>query len=138
MNYKFISNKANDKMEKLKMDKRQLDLIKRLDEEILALEGTAEVQKYLEQKRVRDQMRRLFKNWIIDNLILKPSSFGMRKTWKEFSTTDMHSTMITKDKKNIQGIIKGNKTEAFIKLSHRAPYEVKPSAVISFKQWRNS
>ena len=62
----------------------------------------------------------------------------MRKTWKEFSTTDMHSTMITKDKKNIQGIIKGNKTEAFIKLSHRAPYEVKPSAVISFKQWRNS
>jgi|TARA_R110000796_G_scaffold133080_1_gene248618 hypothetical protein len=125
-------------MEKLKMDKRQLDLIKRLDEEILALEGTAEVQKYLEQKRVRDQMRRLFKNWIIDNLILKPSSFGMRKTWKEFSTTDMHSTMITKDKKNIQGIIKGNKTEAFIKLSHRAPYEVKPSAVISFKQWRNS
>ena len=120
------------------MDKRQLDLIKRLDEEILALEGTAEVQKYLEQKRVRDQMRRLFKNWIIDNLILKPSSFGMRKTWKEFSTTDMHSTMITKDKKNIQGIIKGNKTEAFIKLSHRAPYEVKPSAVISFKQWRDS
>jgi len=126
------------KWRNFKMDKRQLDLIKRLDEEILALEGTAEVQKYLEQKRVRDQIRRLFKNWIIDNLILKPSSFGMRKTWKEFSTTDMHSTMITKDKKNIQGIIKGNKTEAFIKLSHRAPYEVKPSAVISFKQWRNS
>ena len=137
MNCKFISNKANDKMEKLKMVK-QLDIIKKLLNKQVALADTPEVQEYLENKKMIEQLRSIVKAEVTEHLILKPSSFGMRKTFLEFADGNLTHLHIAKDKKAIQGILEGDKERARFKLTHKAPYEIKPSSILTIREWRNS
>ena len=46
----------------------------------------------------------------------------------------MLNSNMSKDKRLFQGVLKGEKTQAYIKLSHRSSYEVKPTSVLRIEQ----
>tara|TARA_R110000765_G_scaffold60126_1_gene116327 strand:+ start:165 stop:518 length:354 start_codon:yes stop_codon:yes gene_type:complete len=116
---------------------KQLDTIKSLQDYLVALSLEPKVIAYLETKKTIDSLKSTIKKSIIDHMIVKPNCFGQRKTFKTFQEVEMVNADMSKDRKLFQGVIKGDNEEAYIKLTHRSSYEVKPTSILRIEQWRN-
>ena len=112
---------------------KQLDYIKKLENEILALETKPDVKAYLEKKKLRDQLKALIKKYILSHLLVRPENFGFRKSFNGLLT----NPYISDDKKTIRGELRGDKNEVYLKLRHKESYSIKPSSILTFQQWRN-
>ena len=115
---------------------KQLDTIKSLQDNLVALSQEPKVIAYLETKKTIDSLKSTIKKSIIDHMIVKPNGFGQRKTFKTFQGTMVNADM-SKDRKLFQGVIRGENEEAYIKLIHRSSYEVKPTSILRIEQWSN-
>ena len=120
-----------------KLVMKQLDTIKSLQDKLVALSQEPKVIAYLETKRAIDSLKSTIKKSIIEHMIVRPECFGQRKTFKTFQEVEMYNTDMSKDKRLFQGVIRGVNNEAYIKLSHRSSYEVKPTSILRIDQWRN-
>ena len=113
--------------------KKQLDYIKKLENEILALETSLEVKAYLEKKKLRNELKALIKKYILSHLLVRPQKFGFKKSFNGLLT----NPYISDDKKTIRGELRGNKNEVYLKLRHKESYSIKPSSILTFEQWKN-
>ena len=116
---------------------KQLDTIKSLQDNLVALSQEPKVIAYLETKKTIDYLKSTIRKAMIEHLIIKPNGFGQRKTLKSFQDVEMVNANMSKDKRVFQGVLKGDNEQAYIKLSHRLPYEVKPTSILRIEQWRN-
>jgi len=116
---------------------KQLDTIKSLQDNLVALSQEPKVIAYLETKKTIDSLKSTIRKSMIEHLIVKPNGFGQRKTLKSFQDVEMVNANMSKDKRVFQGVLKGDNEQAYIKLSHRLPYEVKPTSILRIEQWRN-
>ena len=116
--------------------KKKLDYLKMCQERIQELELTVEVRELKERQRTVNDLRKTIKAVFLENLILKPSAFGIRKNFQTFANENLQDVHIAKDRKNIQGILEGEKEQATFKLTHKAPYETKSSSILTIKDWR--
>tara|TARA_R100000231_G_scaffold51918_1_gene43782 strand:+ start:173 stop:550 length:378 start_codon:yes stop_codon:yes gene_type:complete len=125
-------------MEKPKMEtlKKKLDYLKMNQERIQELELTVEVRELKERQSIVQDLRKSIKDMFLENLILKPLAFGIRKNFQMFANQNLKDVHIAKDRKNIQGILKGENEQATFKLTHKAPYEIKSSSILTIKDWR--
>ena len=115
---------------------KQLDTIKSLQDYLVALSHDSKVIAYFETKKTIDALKSTVKKSIIDHMIVRTDCFGQRKTFKTFQEVEMYNTEMSKDRKLFQGVIKGENEEAYIKLSHRSSYEVKPTSILKIDEWR--
>ena len=113
---------------------KQLDKIKSLQDQLVAME-TKEVREYLEVKKTIDALRSEVRKEMTSQLIIKPNGFGIPKTMKSWTESNMIDALVSKDRKSVSGVIKGNKALALVKLSHRSPFEVKASAMLTIVGW---
>jgi len=116
---------------------KQLDTIKSLQDYLVALSLEPKVIAYLETKKTIDSLKSTIKKSITEHMIVKPNGFGQRKTFKTFQEVEMVNADMSKDRKLFQGVIRGDNEEAYIKLTHRSSYEVKPTSILRIEQWRN-
>ena len=116
---------------------KQLDTIKSLQGKLVALSHDSQVIAFLETKKTIDSLKSTIKKSIIEHMIVKPHNFGQRKTFKTFQEVEMINADMSKDKRLFQGVLKGDNEQAYIKLSHRSSYEVKPTSILRIEQWRN-
>jgi len=119
------------------MEKRlmkQLDQLKSLQSALKTLE-TQEVRDYLECKRMIDALRSEVRKDVCSQLILKPNGFGIPRTFKPWSEINLIDAHITKDRKQVRGILKGDKELADILISHRTPPVSRPSAQFKINGW---
>ena len=116
---------------------KQLDTIKSLQDNLVALSQDPKVIAYLETKKTMDSLKSIIKKSITEHMIVRPDCFGQRKTFKTFQDVEMCNPDMSKDKKLFQGVLRGDNNEAYIKLSHRSSYEVKPTSILRIEQWRN-
>ena len=116
---------------------KQLDTIGILQNKQYVLSHNPQVIEYLETNKAIDSLKSIVKKSIIEHMIIRPECFGQRKTFKTFQEVEMYNTDMSKDKRLFQGVLKGEKTQAYIKLSHRSSYEVKPTSILRIDQWRN-
>ena len=120
-----------------KLVMKQLDTIKSLQDNLVALSQEPKVIAYLETKKTIDSLKSTIRKAMIEHFIIKPNGFGQRKTLKSFQDVEMVNANMSKDKRVFQGVLKGDNEQAYIKLSHRLPYEVKPTSILRIEQWRN-
>ena len=66
---------------------------------------------------------------------MKDQGFGVPRTFKHWSDVNMVDAIITKDRKQVIGILKGDKVMADIRLQHFAPREVKAYSSLVIKGW---
>ena len=116
---------------------KQLDTIGILQNKLVVLSHNPQVIEYLETKKTIDSLKSIVKKSIIEHMIVKPNGFGQRASLKTFQEVEMINADMSKDRKLFQGVIKGENEEAYIKLSHRSSYEVKPTSILRIEQWRN-
>ena len=116
---------------------KQLDTIGLLQNKLVVLSHNPQVIEYLETKKAIDSLKSIVKKSIIEHMIIRPECFGQRKTFKTFQDVEMCNPDMSKDKKLFQGVLRGVNNEAYIKLSHRSSYEVKPTSILRIEQWRN-
>jgi hypothetical protein len=116
--------------------KKKLDYLKMCQERIQKLELTVEVKELKERQRTVNDLRKSIKAMFLENLILKDKAFGIRKNFQTFANENLQDVYIAKDRKNIQGILEGEKEQATFKLTHKAPYEIKSSSILTIKNWR--
>ena len=114
---------------------KQLDTIKSLQDKLVGLSQEPKVIAYLETKKTMDSLKSTIRKAMIEHFIIKPNGFGQRATLKSFEDVAMLNSNMSKDKRLFQGVLKGEKTQAYIKLSHRSSYEVKPTSVLRIEQW---
>jgi hypothetical protein len=113
---------------------KPLDKIKSLQDQLVAME-TKEIRKYLEVKKTIDALRSEVRKEMTSQLIIKPNGFGIPKTMKSWTDSNMIDALVSKDRKSVSGVIKGNKALALVKLSHRSPFEVKASTMLKIVGW---
>ena len=89
----------------------------------------------IKQSIVQD-LRKSIKDMFLENLIVKPLAFGIRKNFQTFANENLESVHVAKNRKNIEGILEGEKEKAKFKLTHKAPYEIKSSSILTIKDWR--
>ena len=116
--------------------KKKLDYLKMNQERIQELELTVEVRELKERQSIVQDLRKSIKAMFLEELILKPLAFGIRKNFQTFANENLESVHIAKDRKSIEGILEGEKEKAKFKLTHKAPYEIKSSSVLTIKDWR--
>ena len=116
--------------------KKKLDYLKMNQERIQELELTVEVRELKERQSIVNDLRKSIKDMFLENLILKPLAFGIRKNFQTFANENLESFHIAKNRKNIEGILEGEKEKAKFKLTHKAPYEIKSSSILTIKDWR--
>ena len=116
---------------------KQLDTIGLLQNKLVVLSHNPQVIEYLETKKAIDSLKSIVKKSIIEHMIVKPNGFGQRASLKTWEQAEMINPNMSKDKRLFQGVLKGEKTQAYIKLSHRSSYEVKPTSILRIDQWRN-
>jgi len=116
---------------------KQLDTIGILQNKLVVLSHNPQVIEYLETKKTVDSLKSIVKKSIIEHMIVKPNGFGQRATLKSFEEVSMLNSKMSKDRKLYQGALKGEKYQAYIKLSHRSSYEVKPTSILRIDQWSN-
>jgi len=116
---------------------KQLDTIGILQNKLVVLSHNPQVIEYLETKKTIDSLKSIVKKSIIEHMIVKPNGFGQRATLKSFEEVAMLNSNMSKDRKLFQGVLKGEKYQAYIKLSHRSSYEVKPTSILRIDQWSN-
>ena len=116
--------------------KKKLDYLKMNQERIQELELTVEVRELKERQSIVQDLRKSIKAMFLENLILKPLAFGIRKNFQTFANQNLTDVHIAKDRKNIEGILEGEKEKAKFKLTHNAPYELNSSSILTIKDWR--
>jgi hypothetical protein len=116
--------------------KKKLDYLKMNQERVRELELTVEVRELKERQSIINDLRKSIKDMFLENLILKPLAFGIRKNFQTFANENLESVHIAKNRKNIEGILEGEKEKAKFKLTHKAPYEIKSSSILTIKDWR--
>ena len=116
---------------------KQLDTIGILQNKLVVLSHNPQVIEYLETKKTVDSLKSIVKKSIIEHMIVKPNGIGQRATLKSFEEVSMLNSKMSKDRKLFQGVIRGDNEEAYIKLTHRSSYEVKPTSILRIEQWRN-
>ena len=116
---------------------KQLDTIGILQNKLVVLSHNPQVIEYLETKKAVDSLKSIVKKSIIEHMIVKPNGFGQRATLKSFEEVAMLNSNMSKDRKLFQGVLRGEKYQAYIKLSHRSSYEVKPTSILRIDQWSN-
>ena len=116
--------------------KKKLDYLKMNQERVRELELTVEVRELKERQSIINDLRKSIKDMFLENLILKPMAFGIRKNFQTFANDNLQDVHVAKDRKNIQGILKGENEKATFKLTHKAPYEIKSSSILTIKDWR--
>ena len=89
----------------------------------------------IEVKKTIDALRGEVKKEMTSQLIIKPNGFGIPKTMKSWTESNMIDALVSKDRKSVSGIIKGNKSLALVRLSHRSPFEVKASTMLKIVGW---
>tara|TARA_R100000781_G_scaffold101400_1_gene64897 strand:+ start:190 stop:549 length:360 start_codon:yes stop_codon:yes gene_type:complete len=117
---------------------KQLDQIKSLDEKLRALGEVPEVKEFLEINKMVSSLRASVRNEILNHLILKDNGLGVRQTLKPFIEDNIIDAHLSKDKKTFSGVLKGNKSMATFKLSHRSPYEIKASSMLKIERFNNA
>jgi len=116
--------------------KKKLDYLKMNQERIQELELTVEVRELKERQSIVNDLRKSIKSMFLERLLLKPLAFGIRKNFQMFANENLKDVHIAKDRKSIEGILEGEKEKAKFKLTHKAPYEIKSSSILTIKDWR--
>jgi hypothetical protein len=80
-------------------------------------------------------LRSSVRNEMISHLILKDNGLGVRQTLSSFIEDHIIDAHLSKDKKTFSGVLKGDKSLATFKLSHRSPYEMKASSMLKIEGW---
>jgi len=114
---------------------KQLDQIKKLQDQLEVLGGVPEVKEFLEINKMVSSLRSSVRNEILNHLISKKNGFGVRQTLKPFIEDNIIDAHLSKDKKTLSGVLKGDKSLATFKLSHRSPYEIKASSMLKIEGW---
>ena len=114
---------------------KQLDQIKKLTQLKAELSYSEDVKNYIEAEKQLNSLKSVVRGEIASNLIIKPSGFGIPKTFKSWTDANMVDAHITKDRKQVIGILKGDKVLADVRLQHFAPKEVKAYSAFSIKGW---
>ena len=117
---------------------KKLDQINQLTQHQLKLSRTQEVRDFLECDKILKQLKSEIRSEINNNLIMKDQGFGVPRTFKHWSDVNMVDATITKDRKQVIGILKGDKVMADIRLQHFAPREVKAYSSLVIKGWVGS
>ena len=113
---------------------KQLDQLKSLQSALKTLE-TQEVRDYLECKRMIDALRSEVRKDVCNQLIVKPNGFGIPRTFKPWAEVNLIDAHVTKDRKQVRGILKGDKELADILISHKPPMETRASAQFKINGW---
>ena len=113
----------------------QLDKVKALTQRQQELSQVKQVREYLENDRIIKGLKSSIKGEITNNLIMKDQSFGVPRTFKSWSEVNMIDGHITKDRKQVIGTLKGDKSKANIRLQHYSPKEVKAYSALIIKGW---
>ena len=71
-------------------------------------------------------------------MILKDNGLGVRKTLTPFIEDNIIDAHLSKDKKTFSGVLKGDKTLATFKLSHRQPFEMKASSMLKLERFNDA
>ena len=114
---------------------KQLDQIKKLQDQLEVLGEVPEVSEFLEINKMLSSLRLSVRNEILNHLISKKNGFGVRQTFKPFIEDNIIDAHLSKDKKTLSGVLKGDKSSAIFKLSHRSPYEIKASSMLKIEGW---
>ena len=114
---------------------KQLDLIKKLTQLKAELSHSEDVKKYIEVERELNSLKSVVRGEIVSNLIIKDQGFGIPRTFKSWTEANMVDAHITKDRKQVMGILKGDNALADIKLQHCPPKEVKAYSALTIKGW---
>ena len=116
---------------------KQLDKLKSLQSALKTME-TQEVRDYLECKRMINALKAEVKNSVVNELIIKPQGFGIPRTFKSWCDANLIDAHVTKDRKQVRGVLKGSVQLADIMVSHVSPSERKATANFSIKGWVGS
>ena len=114
---------------------KKLDQIKQLTQHHLKLSRTEEVRDFLECDKILKQLKSEVRREINNNLIMKDQGFGVPRTFKHWSDVNMIDATITKDRKQVIGVLKGEKVMADIRLQHYSPKEIKAYSSLVIKGW---
>ena len=117
---------------------KKLDQIKKLTQHHLKLSRTEEVRDFLECDKILKQLKSEVRREINSNLIMKDQGFGVPRTFKHWSDVNMIDATITKDRKQVIGVLKGEKVMADIRLQHYSPKEIKAYSSLVIKGWVGS
>ena len=116
--------------------KKKLDYLKMNQERVRELELTVEVRELKERQSIINDLRKSIKAMFLEELILKPLAFGIRKNFQTFADENLKDVHIAKDRKNIQGILEGEKAQAPFTLPHKAPCAIQAASRLTIKDWR--
>ena len=114
---------------------KQLDKVKALTQRQQELSQVEQVREYLENDRMIKGLRSYIRDEIRNNLTMKDQSFGVPRTFKDWSEVNMIDGHVTKDRKQVIGILKGDKSQADIRLQHYSPKQVKAYSALIIKGW---
>jgi hypothetical protein len=114
---------------------KQLDKVKALTQRQQELSQVEQVREYLENDRMIKGLRSYIRDEIKNNVIMKDQSFGVPRTFKDWSEVNMIDGHVTKDRKQVIGILKGEKSQADIRLQHYSPKQVKAYSALIIKGW---
>ena len=117
---------------------KQLDQIKKLDKKLQALGQNPIVKEFVEIDKTISSLRSSVRNEILNHLISKNNGFGVRQTLNSFIEDNIVNAHLSKDKKTFSGVLKGDKTLATFKLSHRQPFEMKASSMLKLERFNNA
>ena len=91
---------------------KQLDQIKKLQDQLEVLGEVPEVREFLEINKMLSSLRLSVRNEILNHLISKKNGFGVRQTFKPFIEDNIIDAHLSKDKKTLSGVLKGDKSSA--------------------------
>ena len=114
---------------------KKLDQIKKLTQRQQKLSQIEQVREYLENDRIIKGLKSSIRGEINNNLIMKDQGFGVPRTFKHWSDVNMIDATITKDRKQVIGVLKGEKVMADIRLQHYSPKEIKAYSSLVIKGW---
>ena len=114
---------------------KKLDQIKKLTQRQQKLSQIEQVREYLENDRIIKGLKSSIRGEINSNLIMKDQGFGVPRTFKHWSDVNMIDATITKDRKQVIGVLKGEKAMADIRLQHYSPKEIKAYSSLVIKGW---
>ena len=117
---------------------KQLDQIKKLDKKLQALGQNPIVKEFVEINKTISDLRSSIRSEMISHLILKDNGLGVRQTLKSFIEDNMVNAHLSKDKTTFSGVLKGDKTLATFKLSHRQPFEMKASSMLKLERFNDA
>ena len=117
---------------------KQLDQIKKLQDQLEVLGEVPEVREFLEINKMITSLRSSVRNEILNHMILKDNGLGVRKTLTPFIDDHIIDAHLSKDKKTFSGVLKGDKTLATFKLSHRQPFEMKASSMLKIERFNDA